>query len=228
MRAPRVRAILLTALIALPTAGVEATIAATAAGAATLPSAPHAVSAVPGDGAATVLWKVPTSNGGSAITGYVVTPYLANVAQTPHVFSPTKTKVQFGGLTNGHAYSFKVAAQNANGRGAVAKSGSIIVGAPGPPQQGIGTQVNNYRGGLTVFAGLANKNGSTITHYTGTCTSSNGGATKSKVNNGSSYLSAVVVVKGATSGKTYRCFVTATNARGTGPKSTLSPAIVAA
>jgi hypothetical protein len=71
-------------------------------------------------------------------------------------------------LTNGHAYSFKVAARNAIGTGAAAKSGSIIVGAPGPPQKGsVGTQVTNYRGGLTVWAGFANKNGSTITRYTG-------------------------------------------------------------
>ena len=44
------------------------------------PGAPSSVSAVPGNGNATVKWIAPTLNGGTAITGYVVTPYLGTTA----------------------------------------------------------------------------------------------------------------------------------------------------
>ena len=56
-------------------------------GAATVPDAPTAVTATPGNASAVVSWSAPT-DGGSAITGYTVTPYIGATAQTPTGPSP--------------------------------------------------------------------------------------------------------------------------------------------
>ena len=60
------------------------------------------------------------------------------------------------------------------------------------------------------FTAPANNGGSTITGYTITCTSSNGGATATASGSGSP-----IVVSGLTNGNTYTCTATATNAVGT-------------
>lgn len=84
-------------------------------GAATVPAAPAAPTAVPGNTTATVSWAAP-ANGGSPITGYVVTPYIAGVAQAATTVGNVLT-TSITGLTNGTAYTFKVAAINAVGTG---------------------------------------------------------------------------------------------------------------
>lgn len=88
----------------------------TPAGVVTAPGAPTIGTATSGDTSASVTWTAPTDNGGSPVTGYTVTPYIGPAAQTPttvgNVLSTTIT-----GLTNGTAYTFKVAAINAVGTG---------------------------------------------------------------------------------------------------------------
>jgi hypothetical protein len=84
----------------------------------TAPAAPTGVTAAGGNAAATVTWTAP-ANGGSPITSYTVTPYLAGVAQTaPQVSgNPPATTTIVSGLTNGSAYTFTVTATNAVGTG---------------------------------------------------------------------------------------------------------------
>jgi subtilisin-like proprotein convertase family protein len=82
----------------------------------TAPDAPTIIrNATAGDGFATVSWTAPASDGGSAITGYVVTPYIGYFPLVPQVFSSTATTQVVTGLTNGTQYRFRVQAVNAVG-----------------------------------------------------------------------------------------------------------------
>jgi large repetitive protein len=96
----------------------------------TLPGAPTITAVGAADSAASLSWSAPASNGGSAITGYVVTPYIAGVAQAPQTFSSTATTHTVAGLTPGTSYTFTVAAVNAAGTGpASARSSAVTVNA---------------------------------------------------------------------------------------------------
>src|SRR5207248_7066445 len=97
------------------------------------PAKPTAVSAVPGNAQATVSWTAPEHNG-SAITGYVVTPYVGTTGQSPRTFASTATTQTVTGLSNGTTYTFKIAATNANGTGLQSVATNLVtVGAPPAP-----------------------------------------------------------------------------------------------
>jgi hypothetical protein len=80
----------------------------TISGAPTAPGAPTNVTATAGDAQATVTWTAPSNNGGSPITGYVITPSSGSPVTVGNVTTDTVT-----GLTNGTSYTFTVAAINA-------------------------------------------------------------------------------------------------------------------
>jgi hypothetical protein len=77
-----------------------------------VPGAPTEDSVKAGDASVTIVWTAPASNGGSPITGYVITPSSGSPVTVGNVTTDTVT-----GLTNGTPYTFTVAAVNSAGTG---------------------------------------------------------------------------------------------------------------
>ncbi|HEX6489408.1 MAG TPA: fibronectin type III domain-containing protein [Candidatus Dormibacteraeota bacterium] len=89
---------------------------AEASSSATVPGAPLAVQATAGNASATVGWSAP-ADGGSAISGYTVTTYIAGVAQSSTQVSGGTWSTTISGLANGSTYTFGVTATNSIGTG---------------------------------------------------------------------------------------------------------------
>ena len=85
------------------------------------PGAPTAVSAVAGDGQATVSFTPPVNNGGAPITGYSVTSTPGNITA-----SGAGSPITVGGLTNGTAYSFTATAINNAGQSAPSSASNSV------------------------------------------------------------------------------------------------------
>ena len=93
----------------------------------TQPFAPTGVTASAATRQALVSWTEPADNGGSPITGYVVTPYVGLTAKTPLDVGPGVTSAIVNGLTNGTSYTFKVTATNVAGSSPPsAASGAVV------------------------------------------------------------------------------------------------------
>ncbi|HLQ15029.1 MAG TPA: fibronectin type III domain-containing protein [Candidatus Eisenbacteria bacterium] len=183
---------------------------------ATVPGAPTGVSAIPGNQQATVSWTAPASNGGSAITGYVVTPYIGATAQTATTFNTPSTAQIVTGLTNGTGYTFVVAAINAAGTGPASAPSATVTPATVPSAPtGVTATGGNAQATVSWTAptsnGGATLTGYTVTPYVGTTagTPVNGSATTTST-----------TVTGLTNGTTYTFQVAATNSVGTGPAGT--------
>jgi sugar lactone lactonase YvrE len=102
-----------------------------------VPWAPGKPTVSGANGQATLGWARPISPG-TPITGYSITPYLNGVAQTPVTVSATTYSTTITGLTNGGRYTFRVAAVNGVGRGALSAATPLVV----PPFGSLATLIS--------------------------------------------------------------------------------------
>ncbi|WP_375433283.1 fibronectin type III domain-containing protein [uncultured Friedmanniella sp.] len=171
---------------------------------------------------ASVSWVPPAANG-SAITGYVVTPYIGTTAQPAQTFTSTATTQQVTGLTAGTAYTFTVSAVNAVGTGtASAKSAAVTpFNVPGPPAV---TAVSAaIQGASLTWTAPVSDGGSAITGYR--VTPSVNGVAQTPVTFGAGAAGAAQTVTGLTAGKSYTFTVAAQNVGGYGAESAASAAV---
>jgi hypothetical protein len=184
------------------------------------PTAPTIGVAVAGDAQATVSWTAPTFDGGSPVSGYVVTPYIVYSPQPSQTFPTVATTETVTGLTNGVRYRFAVQAINASGPGdSSAVSKAVTPGAPGPPTIGTAT-AGDGQADLSWTAPTVD-NGSPVTGYA--VTPYIGYSPQPSTTFDSTVPTQTVT--GLTNGVTYRFRVQAINADGPGAYSTASNAV---
>ncbi len=184
-------------------------------------TAPTLLSTAPGDGSATVSWAPASSAPQGCIAGSVVTPITGGSNRPSTLIPGSGTTTVVPDLTNGQVYTFTVAAEDGYTVGPQSKTvGPITVGAPAAVAAVKLTRI--ARGTIRLTFPAPRDNGAPITQYRGVCRSGNGGVTRTTAG-----WRSPLVAKGLTPGKTYRCVVTASNSRGTGPPSSPSLKAVA-
>ncbi|MFM8894458.1 MAG: fibronectin type III domain-containing protein, partial [Actinomycetales bacterium] len=98
-----------------------------------LPSAPQSVTATGADGSVSITWAAPSSDGGSAITGYTAEVFTAatggSAVDTCVPASLSNLTCTSSGRTNGTTYYVSVKATNANGTGDASARVSVVAGA---------------------------------------------------------------------------------------------------
>ncbi len=114
-----------------------------------VPVAPATLSVAPGDQQATLTWRAPASDGGSAVTGYeytsnadAATPAWADVPDSGSDGRADETQYTVTSLVNNTAYAFAVRAENAIGPGAATRTLRATPVPPGTPQRPAGLRAH--------------------------------------------------------------------------------------
>lgn len=181
---------------------------------ATAPGIPTGLSVTPGLSQASLSWSAPTSNGGAAVTDYIVEQSTDEVSWSTvsdGVSSSTSTTVT--GLTNGTTYYFRVSAKNSAGTSEPTSSvSSTMVVAPGAPT-GVTLTGTSRTAATLSWTAPGNTGGAAISDYV--IERSTDGTSWSTVNDGVS-TAVTESVTGLTTGTTYYFRVSAKNSAGTG------------
>jgi hypothetical protein len=112
-----------------------------------VPGAPTGVTAQGDTKSAIVSWNAPSDDGGSAITGYTVTPFDGSTAQSSTQVGASTTTTRITGLTNGTSYTFKVSATNTVGTGTASAASSAVTPQPSIFELGTPSTVDSGDGG---------------------------------------------------------------------------------
>lgn len=183
----------------------------------TVPGIVRDLSAAPGNGSVRLTWAAPAFDGLSPVTGYTVR---ASNGATVKV-SATTLSATVGGLANGTAYTFTVAAANAVGEGWALSLPAPVTPVPGVPGAPGTPRVTVADHAATVTWTAAAPNGSPVTGYTVTAQPEGLSVTVP-----GSALTATV--RGLTVGTAYTFTVQAMNTVGAGPVSAPSARLIAA
>jgi ELWxxDGT repeat protein len=189
---------------------------------------PTAVSATASNGAATVTWTAPASDGGSPVTDYLLERSSDGGATWQSVADgvSTATTANVPGLVNGTTYRFRVAAVNGAGTGAWSDPSAAVtpMGLPGAVT-GLSATPSDGRVGLA-WAPPASDGGRPVSDYV-VESSLDGGKTWKVLADGTS-PTATATMTGLVNGTSYLFRVSAVTEVGTGPASAPSaPAIPA-
>ncbi|SHG16144.1 Fibronectin type III domain-containing protein [Jatrophihabitans endophyticus] len=181
------------------------------------PSAPAIGTATLVGTTATVTWTRPAADGGAAVGGYVVTPYVGSTAQ-PAVRVGDTTTADVAGLAKARSYTFRVAAVNAAGTGPKSAASTSVTPAatvPGVPGRASATVAGTT---ATVrWTAPADGGGSTVTSYR--VVGSPGGGCRTAATS--------CVLTGLTPSTSYSFTVTATNSLGRGTTSSATRPVTA-
>jgi len=201
----------------------DVTVATPPADSDTVPTAPSGVQGVARDSAVKLSWTAPTDDGGTPIQTYRITPYIGPSAQTTILTGSNATNATVGGLTNGTAYTFSVAAMNGVGNGPDSAQSAPVTpqpaSVPGAPTAVQGTSRDGSVG--LSWTAPASDGGASITGYR--ITPYIGSTAQTPVLTGDSGTS--YTIPGLTNGTAYTFTVAAINSAGVGPDSAASASV---
>ncbi len=210
------RATAATVTVTVVTLGIAGATTYVYAGSPAVPATPTATAGI---SSATLTWAAPADNG-SAITGYVVTPYLGGVAQAAQTFDASSTTRTLTGLTPGGSYTFTVAATNAYGTSAASAKSTAVVPYALPAAPVISAATAGSQSAVLSWS-APNNGGSTITGYV--VTPYIGAVAQAPQTFAGTATTATVT--GLTAGTAYTFRVAAQNLAGTGPQSAASASV---
>ena len=204
-------------VLATNTAGAGAATEPVLVTPATTPGTPTSVATVAGDGFVTLTWVAPTSNGGAAVTSYLIETSTDGSTWTQAATTSAR-EFTVTGLTNGTAYRFRISAENAAGAGASAQASSTVTPSAkaASPTAVIATPTNGAIS-LTWTAPM-DTGGSTLTGY----------LVEQSVDGGVTWTTAATTATPSTSltglvnGTTYSYRVRANNSIGSGAASAVA------